>query len=339
MTTAVIPPGGKGAEARTEGTDWLSAIPFLLFHLVPLLAFVTGMSLKSLVLAAVLYVTRMFFVTAGYHRYFAHKTYSMNRVAQCLMAIGGITAAQKGPLWWAAHHRAHHRYADTDRDPHSPRGGFWWSHVGWILSREWKGTDTSLITDLTRYPELRVVDRLQWLGPWALGVLCYVIDGWTGVVVGLAWSTVALWHATFSVNSLAHLIGRRRYATPDDSRNSWLIALATLGEGWHNNHHHYPMAARQGFRWWELDISFYVLKLLQGLGITRGLKKVPAKARVSRLIGSAASAASAAKAKAVEAAEVAKATAAGAAVKAKDTAAAAAEAATAHCRVTPATGS
>jgi stearoyl-CoA desaturase (delta-9 desaturase) len=219
----------------------------------------------------------MFFITAGYHRYFAHKSYKLGRVAQFVMAVGAQSSAQKGVLWWAAHHRDHHRYADTDRDVHSPRKGFWWSHVGWILCDRYGETKLDGIKDFARYPELRWLSRHDWIAPWALGVACYLIGGWSGLVVGFFWSTVLLWHATFTINSAAHVFGRRRYDTVDTSRNSLLLALLTWGEGWHNNHHHYAASARQGFFWWELDPTYYVLKALSRIGIVRDLRTPPAR--------------------------------------------------------------
>lgn len=261
-----------------------SAAPFALFHLVPLLAFMTGVTTRALVLAVVLYVVRVFAITAGYHRYFAHRGYEMSRALQLVVAFVGLTAVQRGPLWWAGHHRAHHKYADTDRDPHSPNRGFWWSHIGWVLSGDYSRTDMSAVEDLARYPELRFLDRHDWIGPWALGVGCTLFAGWSGLVVGFFASTVVLWHATFSVNSLSHIVGRRRYATPDTSRNSWPVALLTLGEGWHNNHHHFPRSARQGFYWWELDVSFLVLRVLGWLHLVRDLKLPTRAAREARQI-------------------------------------------------------
>lgn len=267
--------------ARDDGIDWVSGLPFILLHLTPILIIVTGFSAGDAILAAVLYVTRMFFITAGYHRYFSHRSYRLSRAAQFVMALGGITAAQKGPLWWAGHHRRHHRYADTPRDVHSPKDGLWWSHAGWILSRRYKATDLEAVPDLARYPELRILDRWQALGPWAVAALCVAVAGWGGAIA-FCISTVVLWHATFAVNSVGHRLGRRRYETPDTSRNCWPVALLTLGEGWHNNHHHYPPAVRQGHKWWELDATFYVLSALAVLGIARELRKVPPRALAAR---------------------------------------------------------
>ena len=279
MTTATRSPGTPGpAHSADEAcTDWVSAIPFFLVHLAPLAAFFVDVTWQDWVLCAVLYVGRMFCITAGYHRYFAHRTYKMGRVPQFLMAFGGTTALQKGPLWWASHHRIHHRYTDLDGDVHSPRDGFWWSHVGWILSTKYKDTDLDGIKDFAAYPELRWLERRNWIGPWALALFCLAFFGWGGLLIGFFLSTVLLWHGTFLVNSMAHILGRRRYATADTSRNSFLIALITGGEGWHNNHHYLPSSIRQGFRWWEYDPTWYALKGLAALHIVRDLRNPPAR--------------------------------------------------------------
>ena len=267
-----------------ERINWGSSAPFLLFHALPLLAFVTGITARALVIGAVLYVVRMFAITAGYHRYFSHRSYRVSRPVQLVLAFVGTTAAQKGPLWWAAHHRAHHRFSDTDDDLHSPQKGFWWSHVGWFLCDRYGGTDLATVPDLARYPELRFLDRYNAVGPWALALLAYAVGGWSGLVVGFFGSTVVLWHATFTVNSLNHTFGTRRYATTETSRNNPLLALLTFGEGWHNNHHHYPAAARQGFFWWEFDLSWYGLRALSALGLVRDLRQPPSAVLVANRI-------------------------------------------------------
>jgi stearoyl-CoA desaturase (Delta-9 desaturase) len=267
--------------------SWLTSAPFLVCHLIPLLVVVTGVHAGDLVLAGVLYVGRVFFITAGYHRYFSHRAFRVGRATQFVLAFGGLTAVQKGPLWWASWHRQHHRYADTSQDPHSPRQGFWWSHVGWILSGRYSATNLDAVGDLVRFPELRFLDRHDWVGPWSLAVSCYLIGGWSGLVVGFFGSTVLVWHATFSVNSFTHLFGRRRYETRDTSRNLAPVALLTLGEGWHNNHHHHPTSARQGVPWWELDVTYIVLRLLAGVGIVGDLRRPSPAALASRRLGDA----------------------------------------------------
>jgi stearoyl-CoA desaturase (delta-9 desaturase) len=258
---------------RRNPTSWRTSAPFIVCHFLPLLGLWTGIHPLDLVLVVVLFEVRMFFITAGYHRYFAHKSFRMGRVMQFVFAFGGVTAVQKGPLWWAANHRVHHRYTDTDRDPHSPQRGFWWSHVGWILSGEYGATDLDAIGDFAKYPELRFLNKYDWIGPWSLGVLAFLIGGWSGLFVGFFGSTVLLWHSTFAVNSFAHVFGRRRYDTNDTSRNSLGVALLTGGEGWHNNHHHYPLSARQGFYWWEIDVTYAVLRLLERVGLVHDLRQ------------------------------------------------------------------
>jgi stearoyl-CoA desaturase (delta-9 desaturase) len=265
--------------APNEHINRRSSIPFIALHFVPLLAFVTGVTWRAVWLALALYFIRMVAITGGYHRYFSHRSYRLRRVPQFVLAFVGTTAAQKGPLWWAAHHRAHHKYADTERDIHSPIRGFWWSHVGWILCDKYNATDSDSIKDFTKYPELVWLDKYDWIGPWALGIACYLYAGWSGLLIGFFASTVVLWHATFCVNSLAHVMGRRVYDTTDTSRNSAIVALITSGEGWHNNHHRYPWAARQGFRWWQVDVTYYVLRLFSFVGIVRDIRPVPAAVR------------------------------------------------------------
>jgi stearoyl-CoA desaturase (delta-9 desaturase) len=259
----------------SERVNRITSIPFAILHLLPLLAVFTGVTWRAVVLCVVLFYTRMFFITAGYHRYFAHRSYRMARVPQFLMAFGATTAVQKGPLWWAGHHRDHHKYSDTPNDVHSPQRGFWWSHVGWILCDKYAPTEMDRIKDFAKYPELRFLNRFDWIGPWLLGIASYLIAGWSGLLIGFFLSTVLLWHATFTVNSAAHVFGRRRYATEDTSRNSALIALLTMGEGWHNNHHYYQASSRQGFFWWEIDASYYILKAFSLVGIVHDMKVPP----------------------------------------------------------------
>ena len=253
----------------------MSSIPFLLVHVACFAVVFTGISTTALILLPVMFLSRSFFVTAAYHRYFSHKSYRLNRFWQFVFAFQAETSAQKGVLWWAANHRHHHRYSDTDIDIHSPRKGFWWSHVGWILSDKYKDTDLTAIKDFAQYPELVWLDKHEGMPPWVYGIAAFAIGGWSGLVVGFVWSTVLLWHSTFLVNSAAHVFGRRRYETTDTSRNSFWIALATGGEGWHNNHHHYQASARQGFFWWELDMTYYVLKLMSWVGVVKDLKQPP----------------------------------------------------------------
>jgi stearoyl-CoA desaturase (delta-9 desaturase) len=235
-----------------------------------------GFSWRGLLLALALYAVRMFGLTAGYHRYFSHRSFKVARPVQFLLGLLGTFAVQKGPLWWAAHHRSHHKYSDTPRDVHSVKQqGFWWAHVKWIMVRRFEGTDWDRIKDFGDYPELRWLNKYSLLPPVAMAVGLTLVWGWWGFVWGFLVSTTLLWHGTFCVNSLAHLFGRRRYATTDESRNSFLIALITLGEGWHNNHHHYQRSERQGFFWWELDVTHLVLTALSWVGLVRELHAPP----------------------------------------------------------------
>jgi stearoyl-CoA desaturase (delta-9 desaturase) len=277
VVTGAAPETGRIRRPADERVNWPRSIPFFLVHLLCFAAIWTGISRTALILFAVMFAGRSLFVTAAYHRYFSHKTYKLNRFWQLAFAFQAQASAQKGVLWWASNHRHHHRYSDTERDIHSPRKGFWWSHVGWILADKHKATNLDAIKDFARYPELRFLNRHDWIAPWTYGLIAFLIGGWSGLVVGFFWSTVLLWHTTFLVNSAAHVFGRRRYETTDTSRNSLLIALVTGGEGWHNNHHHYQGSARQGFFWWEIDVTYYFLVALSWVGIVKDLKPVPAR--------------------------------------------------------------
>lgn len=253
------------------------AVPFVLAHLACLAALWTGVSTADLALAAGLYALRMFGVTAGYHRYFSHRTFKTGRVFQFILAFIAQSSAQSGILWWAAHHRHHHRFSDTEQDVHSPvLRSFWYAHVGWIFLDRYGETDLAAVPDLAKFPELVWLDRHPYLPATLLALAVWAAAGWSGLVVGFFFSTVAVWHATFAINSLAHVIGRRRYLTADQSRNNWWLALITFGEGWHNNHHHYQGAARQGFRWYEIDVTYYLLKGLAALRLVGDLRVPPA---------------------------------------------------------------
>jgi stearoyl-CoA desaturase (delta-9 desaturase) len=270
------------APAAAPGHDddilYPTAIPFVLIHIAAFGAIWTGVSAPALILCAALYVLRMFAVTGGYHRYFSHRSFATGRVFQFVLAFLAQSTAQKSVLWWAAKHRHHHRFSDMAEDVHSPRHtGFVYSHLGWIFARRHDVADLSAVPDLTRYPELRWLHRHENFPALALGVICFLFGGWQGLVVGFVWSTLLVYHGTFCINSLAHVRGRRRYVTGDDSRNNWLLAIVTMGEGWHNNHHAFPASTRQGFRWWEVDMTFYILKGLSLVGIIGDMKAPPAR--------------------------------------------------------------
>lgn len=220
----------------------------------------------------VTYALRIFGVTAGYHRYFSHRSYSLGRFAQFTMAFLAQTSGQKCALWWAAHHRVHHRESDREHDVHSPwQSGFWWSHMGWVVSNRYDEYDVRSVAEFSRYPELVWLDRHHWIPTVAFAAAMY-FGGWPAFFWGYVVSTVLLYHCTFSINSIAHLFGSRRFDTPDHSRNNAVLALLTLGEGWHNNHHYSPGSCRQGYRWWEIDLTFRVLQVLSWMGIASGLR-------------------------------------------------------------------
>jgi stearoyl-CoA desaturase (Delta-9 desaturase) len=253
-----------------------SAIPFVLMHLGCLAAIWSGVTWSALALCAALYVLRMFAVVAGYHRYFSHRAFATSRAFQFVLAVVAQSSAQKSVLWWAAKHRHHHLHSDTEEDVHSPRRkGFIYSHLGWIFDRKHDQADLTKVADLTRWPELVWLKKFELLPAVVLGVLCLLVAGWSGLVVGFLWSTVLVYHGTFCINSLAHVSGSKRYVTGDDSRNNWLLAIVTLGEGWHNNHHAFQSSVRQGFKWWEVDLAYYVLKAMSWIGLIWDLKTPP----------------------------------------------------------------
>jgi len=254
-----------------------NSAPFILAHLACLGAVFTGVSAKALWLAFVLYVVRMFGITAGYHRYFSHRSFKTSRAFQFVLALLAQSSAQRGILWWAGVHRHHHKHSDTPDDVHSPRHrGFWYSHWGWIFHPKHADTDVDAVPDLAKYPELRWLDRNEYVPAAVLALICFAALGWQGLIVGFFWSTAATYHGTFFINSLAHVHGKQRYVTGDDSRNNWWLAIITLGEGWHNNHHAYQRSTRQGFRWYEFDPTFYVLKTLSWVRVVWDLGEPPA---------------------------------------------------------------
>ena len=270
---------GAVAVAPTDDhrtVDWVRVIPFVGMHAACLAVIWVGWSWGAVLMALALYLVRMFAITGFYHRNFSHRAFKTSRATQFAFAVLGASAVQRGPLWWAAHHRKHHRHSDTEEDVHSPRHhGFWWSHMGWITSPTNFATDLEAVPDLARYPELRFLDRFDILVPIVLAVTLFLVGGWQWLVWGFFVSTVVLFHCTCFINSLAHVYGRRRYQTGDDSRNSLMLALVTLGEGWHNNHHRFPGAARQGFFWWEIDLTYYALQMLQRVRLVWDLRPVP----------------------------------------------------------------
>lgn len=277
------------SDANPEKIECLRVLPFIVLHLACFAVFWVEFSAVAVSVAVVLYLLRMFAITGFYHRYFSHKAFKTSRPVQFIFAFLAASAAQRGPLWWASHHRHHHAHSDHPEDPHSPKQhGFFWSHLSWFLANKNFRLKKERIKDWLQYPELKLLDRFDVVAPLALALGLFGLGAWlenaapqlqtNGLqlfIWGFVISTVLLYHMTFTVNSLAHVWGKRRFLTNDDSRNNPVIALFTLGEGWHNNHHHFPSSARQGFYWWEIDLTYYGLKILSALGLIWDLRKVP----------------------------------------------------------------
>jgi stearoyl-CoA desaturase (delta-9 desaturase) len=250
-----------------------AVVPFVILHLAALSVLWVPFSGKLVLLLVFTYAIRMFGVTAGYHRYFSHRSYKLGRVAQFAMAFLAQTSGQKGALWWAAHHRVHHRESDREHDVHSPwQSGFWWSHAGWVISNRYDDYDARAVGEFSRFPELLWLDRNHWVPTVAFAAVVLASGGGPAFVWGYVLSTIVLYHCTFSINSFAHLFGTRRFDTPDQSRNNALLAVLTMGEGWHNNHHFSPGSCRQGYRWWEVDLTYLILRALSWTGVVSSLR-------------------------------------------------------------------
>lgn len=262
------------AVTKTAYTPTAGSILFFAIHLAAIYALFVKPDMTSVIMCVVLFIIRKFGITGGYHRYFSHRSFKTSRWFQFVLAFLGGMAAQKGALWWAAHHRHHHQHSDQPEDVHSVKQqGFYWAHLGWILSPEYFDYDVKRVKDLTKFPELVFIDRHHYIPPAVTGLACYLIGGWTGFLWGFCLSTVILYHTTFAINSFCHLLGSRRYETGESSKNSFILAILTLGEGWHNNHHYYPHCARQGFFWWEIDPTYYALKFFKLIGIVHEIKE------------------------------------------------------------------
>lgn len=208
-------------------------------------------------------------ITIGFHRLLAHRGFECSRYLMWLCAFAGTAALQGGPIWWVGVHRRHHQVSDREDDPHSPVKGFWYAHIGWMVQREGLPQHSPLAHDLSQDRFLRWLDRgpnggLPWLATLAV---CFAVGGVSGIVWGAVVRTVFVWHATWSVNSFCHIAGRRPHSNRENSGNLWWVGLWALGEGWHNNHHAFPRAAVHGHRWWEIDLTGYVLRLFEKLGL------------------------------------------------------------------------
>jgi len=287
----------QGSDTKSENLNWLRIVPFVVMHLACVAVFWVGWSPIAVIVAIAFYAIRMIGITAFYHRYFAHKSFKAGRITQFVFAVIGSAATQRGPLWWASHHRHHHYFSDTDEDVHSPNQGVFWSHIGWFLSDRHFKTRLDLIPDFARFKELIILDRFDLIVPLSCMALLYGLgtalehyapDLGTNGVQMLVWgyviSTVALLHATLCINSLAHRMGSRRFQTTDTSRNNLILAIITFGEGWHNNHHRFPNSARQGLKWWEVDLSYYLIKVMEKIGLVWNVKTGPTAAQIKRAV-------------------------------------------------------
>lgn len=268
--------------------QWLRIIPFILLHIACLVVFWVGVSWFAVWFMILFYMIRMFAITAFFHRYLSHKTFQTSRSVQFIFLLIGTMSAQRGPLWWAAHHRYHHRFTDTEHDPHSSTHGFWYSHVGWFLNQQNFSTRKEIIKDWLKFPEIVWLDRFSFVIVLITAFAIYLLGDWLAfaypnlgtsgpqlLVWGFVVSTLLLIHATLCINSLAHLYGRRDFDTKDNSRNNLFLSIITLGEGWHNNHHYYAGSTRQGFFWWQIDVTYYVLKAMSFCGLIWAIKPVP----------------------------------------------------------------
>jgi stearoyl-CoA desaturase (delta-9 desaturase) len=277
MTAPALNEAPQQQNKQSQLVRHLSSAVYWGIHASCLLGFWVDATPLALTLCVLLVGTRMFAITGGYHRYFSHRTYRTSRVFQFLLGLVGTMSIQKGPLWWAAGHRRHHQYSDLPGDMHSPREGFRYSHYGWIFDERWERTEIERVRDLARFPELVWLNDWHAIPPLAISVVLYLVGGWSALVWGMGIGTVVLWHSTYSINSLAHVWGTRRYETGDTSRNNFLLALLTMGEGWHNNHHHFMSCARQGFFWWEIDFTYYVLRAFAAVGLVWDVREPPAR--------------------------------------------------------------
>ncbi|MBN85891.1 MAG: acyl-CoA desaturase [Dehalococcoidia bacterium] len=273
---------------KSSKLEWLRCLPFIAIHIAAVTVFFTSFNQWCVILFLCSYTIRMFGITAFYHRYFSHRAFKTNRIVQLAGATLACSAGQRGPLWWAAHHRMHHRHSDTDKDIHSPKQkGFFWSHIFWFMTEYANPTYMKHVSDWKKYPELCFLNRFDWIPFIVLGALIYLTgemgifkqhlgsSGLQWLVWGFILPTIALYHATFSVNSIAHMFGSRRFATKDTSRNNIPVAILTLGEGWHNNHHFYPASVKQGFTKKEFDPTYHGLRILEKLGLIHSLNLLP----------------------------------------------------------------
>jgi stearoyl-CoA desaturase (delta-9 desaturase) len=260
-------------------THILSGSVFWIVQASALLIFFIPFSWELAALWAASHFLRAVGLTLAFHRYYAHRAFQMNRIARFVWTFIGIAAMQKGPLWWAGHHVNHHRFADRDGDPHSPMiSGVYYAHIGWFLNdarHDRLEPSNPVVRDFSKVPEIAWLDRYFAVPPLMLAAAMYLAGGMPWLIWGFCLPTMTLAHATFAINTVNHMFGTRRFDTIDESRNNALTAFFAVGEGWHNNHHRYQRAARNGFYWWEFDPTWYVIRIMAAVGLAWDVHRVP----------------------------------------------------------------
>jgi len=263
-------------ELRDKGLNWPTIIVLVILHVGAVAALFMFSWANLAVTLFLLWFATGLGISMGYHRLHTHRSYQVPRALEYLFAVCGALTFEGGPIFWVATHRVHHQKSDRPGDPHSPREGAWWSHMVWMMVGEAKHSNTRLMAkyapDLAKDPFYVWLDHYHWLPNILLAVLLFAIGGFPMVLWGICLRVVVGLHATWLVNSATHMWGSRRFATHDDSRNLWWVALITFGEGWHNNHHAHPTSARHGLAWYEFDPSWLQIQLLKRFGIAKSVK-------------------------------------------------------------------
>ncbi len=280
------------SSAKSQKIHWNTIVAVVLFHAGAVAAFFT-FSWQNLVAFTLLWwVANSLGIGLGYHRLLTHRGFKTPKWVEYTLAFFGTMALQSGPISWVTTHRLHHAFTETDKDPHSPEGGLWWAHIGWIFKGTAQIQPEAVMTryspDLMKERGLRVMNDYYWLSSVLTGIVCFAIGGWSMVFWAVGLRTVFGWHTTWLVNSWTHSWGSRRFETRDTSTNSGLIAALTFGEGWHNNHHAYPRSARHGLTWKEFDINWIQIKVMEKLGIATDIYAYDLNAKEERTLQKAA---------------------------------------------------
>jgi fatty-acid desaturase len=261
---------------RRDGMNWITVVAFSIFHLGAIAAFFF-FTWPAFITALVLYWMSMSFgIGMGYHRLLTHRSYKVPKAIEYFLAICGTMALEGGPVFWVATHRIHHQFSDKDGDPHTPRDGRWWAHIIWMLVGDVTHCDTAMCAryapDLAKDRFLMLLSKYHWVPLAIVGILLFAFGGLPFLLWGIFFRVTMGLHATWLVNSATHIWGKKRFATRDDSKNNWWVALITFGEGWHNNHHAHPTSARHGLAWYELDVTWITIRALQYFGLAKNVK-------------------------------------------------------------------